>query len=274
MTITIHHATAKKATANGVQLTSDTNGVHATFGKPARTFSGTNPKGLLDAAMATAMLEDSWPGLSIRQSDEADDSGFHVAITIGDEQVAFAEEANPAKVRQTALDLLDELTEEQADAMAAQAEEANDEGGSVVPATYKKQYAERAKLDGTDPNTCGDWLAVQLGGIVRVAVVEGKKKTRTSPERMLEICRVNKCDVEDLFAKHSQSGKNGWEGRFRMSAGIKLRHVVAAQGFLTVPAALSPKGKDEQRTAPKKWCADNALKVKEAKPKLKKAAGC
>lgn len=274
MTITIHHATVKKAANNGVQLTSDTNGVHATFGKPARTFSGTNPKGLLDAAMATAMLEDSWPGLSIRQSGDVGESGFLVAITIGDEQVAFAEQADPAKVRQTALDLLDELTDEQADAMAAQAEDEAEEGGSVVPATYKKQYAERAKIDGTDPNTCGDWLAVQLGGIVRVAVVEGKKKTRTSPERMLELCRVNECDVEALHAKHSGSGSKGWEGRFRMSAGIKLRHVVAAKGFLFVPEAFSPKGVDEERKAPKAWCADNALKAKEAKPKLKKAAGC
>lgn len=116
----------------------------------------------------------------------------------------------------------------------AEAEDAEDAPAprSVVGAAYKARY--RSREGSSKGRNCADWLAQELAGLV----LEGGK---LQPERLAAICAQNAVSSE-----YSNRSK-GWEGRMRMTLGLRLRPVVAAQGFLLVPTG---KKTPEKRIAP------------------------
>lgn len=129
--------------------------------------------------------------------------------------------------------------------------------GSVVPDAFKKRYAEAGH-----PGHCGDWLALQLNGLCQTM---GGKKTVTDLDRLEAIANANGVAPE-RFGKLGVA-TNGWQGRFRMTVRNMLAKVVADKGFLFVPEGCGVKT-DEERKAPKDWCAKYATKVKaKAAPK-------
>jgi hypothetical protein len=108
--------------------------------------------------------------------------------------------------------------------------EEEERSGSVVKSQYKARYAERG-----DARNNGDWLASTLKALV---LDEDK---HLDVDALAKICRAN--DVDPSYANRSP----GWQGRMRMTIGLKLRPIVAAQGGLFVPKG---RGK-EKLPAPK-----------------------
>lgn len=248
---TIHHATVKAAAAKGVTLTNDEDGVTAAIQTKAgeRTFS----IGVDDAAPNTEWTEaakDMWAKLVDALAFEAEHPGFQIETEDGDFVARSTEDGDVVASDPDYEDLLVTLRE-----MADEAE-ANDDGEddeekdsrSVVPPTYKRQYAERGH-----PAHCGDWLAVTLNGFCLGD--EG-----TSIERMLQIAEANGigAKAEGYLANRS----NGWQGRFRMSTRNVLAKVVATAGVLHVPAEASDGKGDLEIEPPAAWIADHLPKAK------------
>jgi hypothetical protein len=91
---------------------------------------------------------------------------------------------------------------------------------SVVKPTYKAVY--RSRENSMKGRNCADWLAQTLAGIV------------LSEERKLIVSELEAvCHANNVPATYENRSK-GWEGRMRMTLGLRLRPVVAAQGFLAV----------------------------------------
>lgn len=266
--IRIHHATAKKAAFNKVELVATEAGpIEATLVVCNRqyTFTAVDPKGLLDAVMAIRTFMEAYPGLEVTQLEH---DYFYIRVALADGDALVTGDLDAGQVRSALEAIVDDIDEEtlaQMEQQLAEAEE-EDDRGSVVPSKYKAIYAERAKETGGSPDNCGDWLAVQLDELVKIEVTEGRKRKIVDPEAMYNLCVANGCDVETLYNRAMEKQSRGWQGRFRMSAGIKLRHVVAEAGILVVPG-------EKDRKPPKAWIEANKLKPKAA-PKPKKAAGC
>lgn len=104
-------------------------------------------------------------------------------------------------------------------AVEADDEEGEDEGPrSVVKGVYKARYAAKG-----DPRNCGDWLAATL----KEHVLDDDGHLDVSA--LERIAKAN--GVDPTYTNRSR----GWEGRMRMTIGLKLRPVVAEQGGLAIP---------------------------------------
>lgn len=118
------------------------------------------------------------------------------------------------------------LAAEQAEAETEEAEEAEQEEEilaprSVVAAKYKSRY--RARANSNKGRNCADWLAQTL--VPLTIGPDGKADLMA----LSEICAANR--VSSAYENRTK----GWEGRMRMTLGLRLRPVVAEQGFLALP---------------------------------------
>lgn len=122
---------------------------------------------------------------------------------------------------------------------------------SVVSASYKLRYAERALSargkKGVDKRVVadsnGDWLALELAAMLRPT-----KKSRLNVELLDELCALNGVSTANL-----PRNTPNWQGRLRMNAGQMLRTAIAeANGeFITPSGTLH---------APRNWVARYAGK--------------
>jgi hypothetical protein len=120
---------------------------------------------------------------------------------------------------------------------AGEDEEEEDLPRSVVKSKYKAIY--RSRENSMKGRNCADWLAQQLAALV----LDDAKKLQIG--ELQAICRAN--GAKDDYDNRSK----GWEGRMRMTLGLRLRPIVATQGFLAVPNGR----KTEKHAAPAAFIA-------------------
>lgn len=138
--------------------------------------------------------------------------------------VAYVEAANPvnpAVVAEAIVDAAAEAALAEITAIHQEVDEAEgylERKGSVVRKSYKVEYKARGDSRGN-----GDWLFKTL------KLLTTNPDTKKLDIRALEaICEAN--GVSPVYTNRSP----GWEGRMRMTMGLKLRPVVARQGFLSL----------------------------------------
>lgn len=266
---TIHHATVKAAASKGVILTSDGDTVTAHRPEPNRrvTLTVEEPEG--DEASQGELTErakDAWVNLDDTIEYELSHSGLRIDQIDGDfvaYQVKGKQRDEIARDPDFG-DLIQTLDEHYEGAETGEGDE-EDTTGSVVPAKYKKLYAERG-----DPAHCGDWLALTLAKLCRV--LEDGKET-TDLDRLEAIANAN--DVAP--ARYGKLGvaTNGWQGRFRMTIRNMLVPRIAAKGHLFVPEGCGVDS-DQELQAPRQWCLEHSPKAKpkaDAKASVKKNEG-
>lgn len=98
---------------------------------------------------------------------------------------------------------------------------------TIVPHKYRNEYKARG-----DARSCGDWLAITMRDLLN----GGSKKAPVDLEKTYALARANGCDKE---WPHLNPGQQ------RMNAGNAIRRAVKANGFLIVPASVSPSGAEE-----------------------------
>ncbi len=223
----LHHATAKRAEENGVAM--EHNGDHWVATKGEAVWAFEQAPMALDAAIFDALIRAEYPALTL----ECLDTGFRVVA--GEEHLwpltnngeAIFSKA-PPKTTDLA-EIVDTAAERGIDAEEGYDEDEDRKGGSVVDPAYKRQYAE----DG-HPNHNGDWLAFLLESL-GIVTVEGKKR-RTDVQTLNKLFADNGIISEDHKfggAFHGTAPRsNGWEGRFRMSGGNRLRPIAAKRGYV------------------------------------------
>lgn len=117
---------------------------------------------------------------------------------------------------------------------------------SVVKATYKLKYAERAAHGIRNSKgipkkalkrTTADWLALELA---RRTLDEKAKLVVPSFEAIL--------DANGVKHAHWNRTTRGWQGRLRMTGRLALQRVVAEAGELALPSG-------EALIAPRSWVA-------------------
>jgi hypothetical protein len=229
--MSIHHSTVKSAAVKGVILTQGEGMVVAHRPEPNRRvelnieYEGDEPT----QVEATERAKDAWVALDDILAYEEDHSGIRIVTEEG-EFVAY-HYANGKQGDEIARDndlpdLYESIEELKGEGAEAADEDEEETTGSVVPAKYKKEYAERG-----DPNHCGDWLALTLAKLCRVLNEKGKETTDL--DRLEAIANAN--DVNP--ARYGKLGvaTNGWQGRFRMTVRNMLTPIVASKGFLFVP---------------------------------------
>ena len=138
-------------------------------------------------------------------------------------------------------------TEEQEAADDAEIEEQERLPASVVPAKYKTRYKDRARANGhrskAAKRSTWDWLAQVL------AAETLDKKGKCDPDKLTAILKAN--GLEDPEAEWPNRTK-GWEGRYRMTAGIWLRREIAQErGFITLADG-------EEIVPPAEWMAKHS----------------
>jgi hypothetical protein len=214
----IHHATAKKANEQGVTLHEEqgtekpfVDAIDTKTNKPLVVgLEGEKAADVLSDALAMRRIQREFSELKPDRTQGKDwyidfnDQGFtDVRLENVLEQVLEHAEEN-------GLDIANEEAEE----------EEQESGGSVVAAKYRQRYREAG-----DPNSCGDWLATQLAEYC--AAEEG-----FDLDFFKAICDANEVDYSTLKVGTKPSDK----GRFRMSAGLKLRRRVFETTVLIIPA--------------------------------------
>lgn len=117
---------------------------------------------------------------------------------------------------------------------------------SVVKATYKLRYAERAAagIRGSKgipkkalARSSNDWLALELA-----------KRTLDDKAKLVVPAFEAILDANGVAHAHWNRTTKGWQGRLRMTGRLALQRVVAEDGELVLPdGATIP--------APKAWCA-------------------
>lgn len=261
--MSIHHTIKKKLEAAGVTIDPAPEGSQGNYVAFWQARDEDGKVMLVDSVeffhddpkvLAAAMLAAKMAVLEHHLSFEQDTVGA-VQITVGIKNPReVGHVADLADLPSSMADVLEALTDSEADeiveADAAEAEEEERKGGSVVPDVFKKRYAEAGH-----PGTCGDWLAFALDPLV---TTNGK----LDPDAMQEVARLNGVDVSNL-----NRTTPGWQGRFRMTARNLLVKKVGVAGFLLVP---SVEGDPAQLPAPAEWLAANQPKIKE--PGDKKSA--
>ena len=218
----LHHATAKRAEENGVTM--EHNGDHWIATKGEARWTNEQAPIALDAAIFDALIRAEYPALTLIEAD-----GFQVTANTDDgEAVRLFHDAKPPKPTDLA-DILEAAGDHGIDASEGYDEDEDRKGGSVVDPAYKRQYAE----DG-HPNHNGDWLAFLLESL-GIVTVEGKKR-RTDVQTLNKLFADNGIISEDHKfggAFHGTAPRtNGWEGRFRMSGGNRLRPIAAKRGYV------------------------------------------
>lgn len=236
--MTIHHAKVKKAATQGFMLSYDA-----------------------DAESVTALHVATNTRVTISCEDyETDNEAADEAWAITGDMAAFKEENEGYTCFQEDGfyisdgadatfhgDTWEDAKEAFADRDAGEEVEADEEDerpASVVPAEYKRRYAEQSE-SGQD---CGDWLAGALAGA-----------SAGSLDRLEEIGWANGVEYPNPGV-----GNNGWQGRYRMTMRNKLRTRVAANGGLMVPGG-------EKVEAPEAWAKANLPKPKKLGKKAKAA---
>lgn len=252
--MTIHHATLKSAEKAGVTL-SEQPGNEKPF---VQAFVGaTILHSGLEGEKAADVLSDA---LAMRRI-QAEFSSLKVERGAADGvwRATFNEQTFEHDRLQALLDeVLEHAEAEGLDVENDETEEQESESaGSVVPAKYRARYREQG-----DPNSCGDWLAKQLGELC--AMEDGSFDL----DFFRAICDANEVDYASLKVGLTPSDR----GRFRMSAGIKLRRRIFDTGTMVVPATGDVD--DEERNPPKaelaRWAVKFKYKTKEAGNSKKK----
>jgi hypothetical protein len=263
---TIHHAKIKSAASKGVILTYDEGECTVTAHMPEpnrRVTLEVEPEGDEPTqAELTERAGDAWSALADILAYEED----HPKLTIRQETGDFVAYHRSGRgigeeiARDPEIADLFETMQENEHGGEADDDEP-DETGSVVPAKYKKEYAERG-----DPAHCGDWLAITLKDLCRV-LEDGKEVTDL--DRLQAIAQANDVDP----ARYGKLGlaTNGWQGRFRMTVRNMLTPRVAAKGFLFIPEGADSKG-ERELNAPRQWCVEHSPKPKAVKTPDPKAA--
>jgi hypothetical protein len=140
--------------------------------------------------------------------------GEHIGEELEDtiiEALEMAQDAQDANGEETGLD-----------------DDSEDEKGkTIVGHKYRDEYKARG-----DARSCGDWLAMVLRDLLN----GGSKKAPVDLVKTYALARANGCDKE---WSHLNPGQQ------RMNAGNAIRRSVKAQGFLVVPASVSPSGAEE-----------------------------
>ena len=229
----IHHATLKKAEANGVILTEDEDAKGPLRFK-AHTPSinrenwGTGPKQALAAAILEKMFGTEYPRLRVKVKGDTGLVVFH-----------FDEDENQTDVHECEIDdnledafaeALEAAQELELDVDGGEDEDDEESSGSVVKSSYKVIYKERG-----DAANCGDWLALTLKEICHV-VPEGKKKGHFDLVRFYTLLEANGVDTsQPVFHKST----NGWQGRARMTGRRLLLAKCREQDYLMVPSELT-----------------------------------
>jgi hypothetical protein len=247
----LHHATVKRAAAQGVILAMADSDVtaHLTEANIRVTFpveNKDNPNERAKDALVAVIEMRDWM---------ADPSHSNIRLDFGGgDFVAYR--ANPdadstADHDEIARDPdLQDLFVTLAEQPGETEKEANDEddepSGSVVPIKYKLLYAERG-----NPAHCGDWLAVTLNSFCRV--MDGKRGV-TDLDRLEAIAGANGVTLK-LFA-HTP----GYQGRMRMTIRNQLTKLCAAKGFILIPDGVAEG--DQEIAAPADWRAAHTPKPK------------
>jgi hypothetical protein len=226
----IHHATIAKAKKAGIAL-SRTDDEIVIARTPDFTMQGSQPKVVLAAAMLQLAIfadEATFMGALVGHTG----SKLVAALDLGtDDEAKLGEwdydEPIPAILVEItdALDRIDNPEEEIT--------------GSVVKPLYKARY----KANG-DPTSCNDWLRKELRKWTQVVIVEGKKKTRYSYEKMRAILAVNeaKIGIWDL----NDSGPSD-AGRHSMSGRLALEEPIWTKGHLLIPVEFLKPGTKNPR---------------------------
>lgn len=251
----IHHATKKKLADKGIEIkempegsdfkyaafwSQDPNNLKA----PSVELYANDAKTLAEAIVAARMAVIEYH-VSFEQSME--DGSISVTVGIKNpREVGTVEDIDD--LHAALPDILAELSDEEAEEVAAQdaadVEEEDAKGGSVVPDVFKKRYAEAGH-----PGTCGDWLANELKA--RTTLLNGKLDV----DAMTEIARLNGVDLAKL-----NTTTPGWQGRYRMTARNMMVKIVAKQGYLAIASG----EEGDSIKAPGDWVLANQPKVKEA----------
>lgn len=228
----IHHATAKRAEAEGIALALYDNDtiVRATDGGEHAIWHESG-KVALEAALLARTLRREYPAIAFANALDGDtgaDAGFVLfASHDGDELARFEDGVIPALA-----DLLDTAIEHDIDPE----EGAEDEGAPVVVVAplYKQRYAE-----GGHPEHCGDWLAYQLEGAFATTATNDKGKAVASFDTdAFSACLTdNGIELVGKWAALPTSGQPGWQGRYRMNGRQKLERQVASCGELVLHGA-------------------------------------
>lgn len=264
--LTIHHATAKKAAALGIDLrVDDFNGdamIRATSAHVSVLWA--DAPGAVVAHQKVADVLTNNPDLIFQQFEDEDGE---LQYRLDDKGGCRAREYDlDAAITTTLENIANDVWVDGDTGEEIEADEEEEDKGSVVSNVYKVRYKERGRKQ-----DCGDWLALQLEDLTRVAVAEdGKSSEVIDMDRLYTILDAN--DVSFRKYLDNNAFNRGWQGRFRMTTRMILAKRVADKGFLFVPGELTKDGADQERKTPKAWCEANATKVKEDKPKRAKKA--
>lgn len=229
--MTIHHATIKRATKLGIELTETEAGfIEGKLIKGDRTFNHSNVNVVINALVLSSRFAVEYPNLHVggkstenttitvfqRPSDDAkpvplfDLDGLNMSKR--DEEDAFAKALEAATEQDLDTGETDELPS----------------GGTVVSDKYRNLYKERG-----NENHCGDWLAEFLDGMFDVEI-EGKKSF--DAEAFAHFLVTNGVEMVGKWAALLNSNQNGWKGRFRMNGRQKLEVAVAIRGTIELGA--------------------------------------
>lgn len=239
--MTIHHAVAKRAKENDIELSEKEDGVKSVFlayDKPNKhTVRSSSAKHSLDVALFNRRFAKEFP--NITASINLDQRGKEVGL------VSHSGLDRPlttfSLVDWDTDDVFASAMEEYVDTGLEEEDGIDEEQTSVIVAPeYKQQYRERGNL-----NHCGDWLAELLA---RECTVMVGKRERFSVETFQSIIRENKVDETGAWAKLPASGQPGWQGRYRMNGRQKLAVKIAQTGQLLISGS--------HAVVPRDWLED------------------
>lgn len=229
----IHHATARKATEQGVELsiveeTGAPVGVKAIKGK-SFVFH-TDARHALEWALLAETLRLEYPALQVISGEPSELPTIFYSPE--SEMLPFHGEVAPtlAQVQEMCEELgFDPEADVEADVEADADQEEEAPRGGVVHARYRAAYAQRG-----NPAHCGDWLAGWLDGQFESAWLdaEGRKQSSFDADAFAAFLSDNGVPLDGKWAALPTSGQRGWQGRYRMNGRQILEKYVALNGKL------------------------------------------
>lgn len=225
--IRIHHATAKKATEQGVALELVLDGEVVRASKGVSVVHHTDPKLALAWVLISESLRLEYPALqviSMTELVEGFEDAYNSVMVQYRPTSDFLDLSELEEGVPTLADILDLANDQDMDPDAeVEGDEPEEEatGGDVVKAKYKALYRERG-----NPSNCGDWLAEQLDGQFTTAEKD------FDHEAFALMLQQNDVPYEGKWTGLPTSGQRGWAGRFRMTGRLILEKHVAMNGVL------------------------------------------
>lgn len=228
----IHHATARKATEQGVELTLVEQdgapvGVQGTKGKS--TVFHTDARHALDWAVLAETLRLEYPALQVISGDHSELPTIFYSPE--SEMLPFHGPEAPSLAQVQAA--CEELGfDPEADVEQDEEEEAP-RGGGVVHVRYRAAYAERG-----NPDHCGDWLADWLEGQFETQKLRWVESQQVPDGALFDhhafaaFLSENGVPLDGKWAALPDSGQRGWQGRYRMNGRQILEKYVALNGEL------------------------------------------